>query len=288
MEFDGRPASLEGFNLSHCDLQERDLSRMNFRNANLSYSHLNRSNVRGADLSHACLKRAVLCAADLSNACLYEADFTGASLEGVNFSNSNIGEATLTNATYDSLTVWPENFNPPASATNIEEKFSQAVAKRYREKKDIPVVRDVSELDINPIRVAVASFVKQVTECNLSSVDHARLRSPWDSSTQDIQVCRYSPYEDQRWFIDIGTRAFEVQNSKLPYQEVECLRGWNNCVLISPEDAVEKVFLVMKSGESIELHTSICGGYRHDAWYFYDLIRSIAQVFAGAPSMRSE
>ncbi len=89
--------------LKDARLQSADLSR-----ADLEYADLT-----GADLSDANLQEAKLAAAKPIGANLHRANLTRADLAHADFSEANLDGVTLTDAKWDSETIWPENFKPP-------------------------------------------------------------------------------------------------------------------------------------------------------------------------------
>lgn len=83
-------------------LQEASLADSDFSNADLQRANLNNSNLSGAIFENAILDHATLKGANMKYA-----DLSGASMRGVDLSTSN-----LTDAIYNTSTVWPEGFSP--------------------------------------------------------------------------------------------------------------------------------------------------------------------------------
>jgi hypothetical protein len=92
-----RGAELRGAILSGMDLFDADLAAADLRNADLGGANLCSADLRGADLS---------------GANLYGADLSDANLGGADLSGATLISADLNGAIYDSLTRWPDDFDP--------------------------------------------------------------------------------------------------------------------------------------------------------------------------------
>jgi hypothetical protein len=92
-----RGAELRGAILSGMDLFDAGLAAADLRNADLGEANLCSADLRGADLS---------------GANLYGADLSDAKLGGADLSGATLINADLNGAIYDSLTRWPNDFDP--------------------------------------------------------------------------------------------------------------------------------------------------------------------------------
>lgn len=110
-------ADLHGADLRKADLRsagliEADLSRTDLSGANLRQADLVKVNLSGASLTDANISDTELRSANLSDADLSGADLSEARLYETNLLGADLNEAILTGAKYDSLTIWPDGFNP--------------------------------------------------------------------------------------------------------------------------------------------------------------------------------
>lgn len=109
-------AQLSGAILDNATLNNANLSRVSLSGADLPNFHivsinLRNSDLSGADLSGAVLNNATLDGADLSGANLSAADLRGALFREVPYPcDANLSEVILSEAHYDSQTMWPEGF----------------------------------------------------------------------------------------------------------------------------------------------------------------------------------
>ncbi|NEO83623.1 MAG: pentapeptide repeat-containing protein [Spirulina sp. SIO3F2] len=95
-------APLSGWDLSQLLISESDLSGANLSGTDLSGTWLFRTDLSGADLS----------GADLDNTVLTRVDLSGANLSGADLSSADIlSGSTLTGATYDQYTLFPDDFD---------------------------------------------------------------------------------------------------------------------------------------------------------------------------------
>lgn len=98
----------------------------NLSGANINSVKLNHTDLSGADLSYSDLSEAKLVRANLSNinfsnASLIGTNFTGAILEKSDLSGADLSRAILTETdlseiTWSEDTIWPSDFQPPATA----------------------------------------------------------------------------------------------------------------------------------------------------------------------------
>jgi hypothetical protein len=86
---------LRGARLTRARLEDANLLGTNLRDAGLIEAHLERATLRGADLRGARLQRAWLA--------------------GANLAEAKLDDARLQGARYDTLTVWPDGFDPSAA-----------------------------------------------------------------------------------------------------------------------------------------------------------------------------
>ncbi len=101
------------------ELQQADLTGVNFRwgnlkKANLSDSTIVRGILWGVNLEHA----------QLENADLSFADFTGANLNGANLSNVTLDQTSFVGASYNHETVFPDGFGDPADKGMVDHEDS--------------------------------------------------------------------------------------------------------------------------------------------------------------------
>lgn len=126
METNLSEADLTAANLSEADLRGAQVMAAVLFRANLSGAKLGRTRLDGANLSHANLRRADLTKAilpeaqlglaDLTEAFLISADLSGADLSaaillGTDLRGAILRETTLSKATYDKDTKWPNGFD---------------------------------------------------------------------------------------------------------------------------------------------------------------------------------
>lgn len=102
-------------NLSGANLSSGKLSGADLSDANLSGANLTGAKLSGADLGSVNLTAATLVDADLTNADLTEANLTNANLHAANLAGAKIERANLSHIYWSALTVWPDEFSPPAS-----------------------------------------------------------------------------------------------------------------------------------------------------------------------------
>ena len=111
---------LEKANLQGVIWQEVKLCRANLKNAdfywaNLFMSDLSETNCENAVFSGTNLEETNFSRANLRKTVFCKDKFGGANeLEGANFSKTNLNEAIFEpeSATYDEMTIFPDNFNP--------------------------------------------------------------------------------------------------------------------------------------------------------------------------------
>ncbi len=116
-------ADLTGADLTGADLRGADLTRANLTGANLrlapvtdlTFAPLTEADLANADLTNANLTEADLTNADLTEADLTNADLTNADLTGTDLTNADLRGALFTGSTFDEMTRWPDDFEPPAS-----------------------------------------------------------------------------------------------------------------------------------------------------------------------------
>jgi len=113
-------ANLTDVNLEAANLTGAFLMEANLTGAFLAFAPLTGANLTGANLTGAFLEKANLTGASLEKAPLTGANLTGAnltraSLEEANLTGANLTGANLTGAFYDTVTKWPEGFNPQAA-----------------------------------------------------------------------------------------------------------------------------------------------------------------------------
>ena len=114
-------ANLQGADLQDASLQNTFFSGASLQGARLQNARLHGADLRGADLQNADLRGADLTGADLQgarlqNARLHGADLQNADLTGADLTGANLKSALIMDAVYDKTTIWPENFDPPASS----------------------------------------------------------------------------------------------------------------------------------------------------------------------------
>jgi len=107
-----RGADLSGASLFEADLSDADLSKANLSNASLTEVNLSGVNLRGANLREANLIYADLSGANLRRADLSSADLYGTNLRGADLIRADLSDADLRGALYNSITRWPEGFDP--------------------------------------------------------------------------------------------------------------------------------------------------------------------------------
>ena len=112
-------ALLQRARLQGADLTDALLNEANLTKADLTAADLTMANLSGAVLEGACLRRARLDAANLTGADLRGVDLdwanlTDANLEGANLEGASLHETFLMAALWDSSTIWPKGFTPPA------------------------------------------------------------------------------------------------------------------------------------------------------------------------------
>jgi hypothetical protein len=117
--------SMPGENLSGASFSYKSLKCADFSNCNLEGTMFQGSNLRdskftGANLTRTCFHGADLRGADLSNTTIVNTDFQKARLEGANLKVESLSKADL-RATYDSSTIWPDNFDPIAAGAVLIE-----------------------------------------------------------------------------------------------------------------------------------------------------------------------
>lgn len=88
-------------------LTESKLSGMALVGADLQHASM-----RGADLHKADLRMADLSGADLRGADLRGVNLRGADLRGTDFRNARMHRAEISDAIYDTGTLWPADFDP--------------------------------------------------------------------------------------------------------------------------------------------------------------------------------
>ena len=114
-------ANLSGANLIGTDLTEADLYRADLTGADLTGANLGSAELHFADLTGADLFDANLRNADLMGADLTGANLIGTDLSGVNLSFGGFSRAVLDEATYNSATQFPPNFDPAAEGMILNE-----------------------------------------------------------------------------------------------------------------------------------------------------------------------
>jgi hypothetical protein len=105
-------------------LPEMDFINAFLAEADLSSANLRRARLDGANLDSAILRKAMLSAASmqrasLKNTDLTDADLSKASLHGANLTDANLTGTVLTEALYDSETLWPPGFDPAAAGATL-------------------------------------------------------------------------------------------------------------------------------------------------------------------------
>jgi hypothetical protein len=114
---DLRGAFLDGAGLSNTSFRHANLARAVMRGVDLRGSDLTDADLREAwmdraQLTGANLSQAYLQGAKLNEAVLENANLIGADLRGADFQDAHLEGADLTDATMDSITVWPDGFDP--------------------------------------------------------------------------------------------------------------------------------------------------------------------------------
>ena len=113
---DLKRANLNGANLNEANLSKTVLQGAKLVGTNLSKANLSGANLNGADLNWATLQEAKLVEAnlvvtDLSTANLSNAKLNRAILQGADLKAADLEGADLSEATYNTTTQWPKNFN---------------------------------------------------------------------------------------------------------------------------------------------------------------------------------
>jgi uncharacterized protein YjbI with pentapeptide repeats len=101
--------------LEGSDLKEAKLDKLNLSSVNL----------QGADLNKANLSQSKLNKSNLSQAILTEANLSNSDLRGVNLEMTNLKDVKLTNACYDKLTRFPQNFDPDKAQMRLIKPFDK-------------------------------------------------------------------------------------------------------------------------------------------------------------------
>lgn len=109
-------ANLICVNLVEAELHETDFTAANLTNADLRDATIDETDFTDADLTGANLRRSNLSDAVLDGAILTNADLRGASLLEVDME----AIADTTGIIYDDNTTFPDNWEPPDSATSTE------------------------------------------------------------------------------------------------------------------------------------------------------------------------
>ncbi len=130
---DFKGSNLQGVDLSRTYLSDANLEGSTLKGINLFYTGLQRANLSNraylgeanlacAALQHASFRDSNLFNADLRRTNLFGTDLTYADLRCANLEGAkNITQAYLADATYDSKTTWPEDFDPKAAGAKFVE-----------------------------------------------------------------------------------------------------------------------------------------------------------------------
>ena len=113
---DFQDANLLRANMRKADLRKADLQRADLRNANLLGTDLRNARLQEAQLQGTDLLGANLSKASLRGANLRGADLRRTNLRGTDLGDTDLQSALLVDIVYDRKTIWPENFDPPASS----------------------------------------------------------------------------------------------------------------------------------------------------------------------------
>lgn len=126
-------AEMDEADLSWAILKETNLSRasmigINLHQADLSETNLSQANLCDSNLAQSKLVRANLSQVNLYEADLIEADLTEANLSGANLMGADLTDAILTNtilaqARFNSVTRFPEGFDPVAMGMERTEEI---------------------------------------------------------------------------------------------------------------------------------------------------------------------
>lgn len=123
-EIDLSGTDLESLSLNNIDLSELDLNGVNFgdsslenaifTNANLTSANFTGANIQYCNFNNANLSGAHLTGCNAANADFNDANLSGADLREADFTDAKFSASiNLSQAKFDSLTVWPDNQNLP-------------------------------------------------------------------------------------------------------------------------------------------------------------------------------
>jgi uncharacterized protein YjbI with pentapeptide repeats len=111
IEADMRRAILDGAKMERAILTDANLSRAYLIVTDLSGAYMRGVNLSDAIFDTSKLNKADLRNANLNGADLFDTDLSGAKILGTDLRNTNLNEAHINLARYDSLTKWPKGYD---------------------------------------------------------------------------------------------------------------------------------------------------------------------------------
>ena len=153
--------------------------KISFENCNLEKCNFWEMNLSDSKFNNSKIEKCIFTDTDLSNSIFHNTEikntnFTHSNLRGVNFKSSKLININLRDALYDSMTIWPKNFNPSkfgAIKDNDFNPFSYKAKLSYQTIKNFPkkkinkfkkkIINKNNTLKLNKIEKKI---IKELTE----------------------------------------------------------------------------------------------------------------------------